>query len=119
VRRPPRNRPAGLRGSRLAGSRLLGTRLRCSVRREADVRLVEVRGELSGRTRGRLQDLVFDLAADDAGPVVVDLAGLDYYDIESLEGLLGAQRLVKWGRHCSVSLRGLEEATDRLTADAG
>ncbi|MDQ6650498.1 MAG: STAS domain-containing protein [Actinomycetota bacterium] len=97
----------------------LPSRLRCAVRQVDDVRLVEVSGELSGRTRRRLQDLVFDLAADDAGPVVVDLAGLDYYDMDSLEGLLGAQRLVKWGRHCPVTLRGLEAATDRLMARAG
>ncbi|GAC1323455.1 MAG: hypothetical protein NVSMB13_03370 [Mycobacteriales bacterium] len=112
-------RPTPRRSGPLSGRLLPRHRLRCLVRREAGVRLVEVSGELSGRTRGRLQDLVFDLAAEDAGPVVVDLAGLDYYDIESLEGLLGAQRLVGWGRRCPVSLRGLEAATDRLMAEAG
>ena len=75
---------------------------------------IEVSGRLTEQTRRRIVDALWDRPGD--RDVVVDLAGLTYFDGTSVIVLLGNKRIIERQRGCRVELTGLDTATSRIMA---
>ena len=89
--------------------------LRCRVSRTTDGDRIEVAGKLTQRSRKRLIDLLWTSAAD-GRPVTLDLAGVTYFDGNSVLVLIGNKQILERQRNCQVDLTGLETATKRILA---
>lgn len=83
--------------------------------RERHDRTIVVRGELSQSTSRRVLNKMHGLANRSRGPITVDVSGLSYFDSVSLTMLLGTERIIERQLGCPVDIRGLDEATSRLT----
>jgi anti-anti-sigma regulatory factor len=89
--------------------------LRCRVSRTTTGDRIEVAGKLTQRSRKRLIDLLWNSAAD-GRPVTLDLAGVTYFDGNSVLVLIGNKQILERQRGCRVDLTGLETATRRILA---
>jgi len=89
--------------------------LRCRVSRNTDGDRIEVEGRLTQRSRKRVIDLLWNSAT--AGrPVTLDLAGVTYFDGQSVLVLIGNKQIIERQRGSHVDLTGLETATRRILA---
>lgn len=91
------------------------SRLRCRVSRHTDGDRIQVEGRLTQRSRKRLIDLLWT-SASDGRPVTLDLAGVTYFDGNSVMVLIGNKQILEQQRGCRVDLTGLEIATRRILA---
>lgn len=89
--------------------------LRCRVSRSTAGDRIEVAGKLTQRSRQRLIDLLWNSAAD-GRQVTLDLAGVTYFDGNSVLVLIGNKQILERQRGCRVDLTGLETATRRILA---
>ena len=90
--------------------------LQCRVSRTASGGdRIEVVGKLTQRSRKRLIDLLWDSAAG-GRPVTLDLAGVTYFDGNSVLVLIGNKQILERQRGCQVDLTGLDTATRRILA---
>jgi anti-anti-sigma regulatory factor len=93
----------------------VGRGLRCRVSRNTDGDRIEVEGRLTQRSRKRVIDLLWNSAT--AGrPVTLDLAGVTYFDGQSVLVLIGNKQIIERQRGSHVDLTGLETATRRILA---
>jgi ABC-type transporter Mla MlaB component len=83
--------------------------------REQEQRTIVVRGELSKSTSRRVLSKMHGMASRGRGPITVDVSGLSYFDSVSVTMLLGTERIIERQLGCPVDIRGLDEATSRLT----
>lgn len=89
--------------------------LRCRVSRTNEGDRIQVEGKLTQRSRKRLIDLLW-ASASDGRPVTLDLAGVTYFDGNSVMVLIGNKQILERQRNCQVDLTGLETATRRILA---
>jgi anti-anti-sigma regulatory factor len=89
--------------------------LRCRVSRTNEGDRIEVEGKLTQRSRKRLIDLLWE-SASDGRPVTLDLAGVTYFDGNSVMVLIGNKQILERQRGSQVDLTGLETATRRILA---
>jgi anti-anti-sigma regulatory factor len=90
--------------------------LRCRVSRTTAGDRIEVEGKLTQRSRKRLIDLMWRQASTSGRPVTLDLAGVTYFDGNSVLVLIGNKQILERQRGCQVDLTGLDTATRRILA---
>jgi ABC-type transporter Mla MlaB component len=79
--------------------------------------VVVVTGALTTASRAKVAEAIWR-AAKSGADVHVDLSGLTSFDSDSLLALMGVEKVAENQLNCSIDLAGVEQAMERLAADA-